>query len=111
MPTCIKTIFFPQECVKKLIQREKLVQTRANSCKIRQVSSANESLLNEVEKEQEQEFDFYSNNGFNHALGSIGNKIIELFLGEIEEVDIPESAKIALKTRSTLVYVLTNKKF
>lgn len=111
MPTCIKTIFFPQECVKKLIQREKLVQTRANSCKIRQVSSANETLLNEVEKEQEQEFDFYSNNGFNYALGSIGNKIIELFLGEIEEVDIPESAKIALKTRSTLVYVLTNKKF
>lgn len=70
-----------------------------------------ETLLNQVEEEEEQESDLDSIDGFVDTLGLIGKEIFELFQGEVDELHIPEDAKIALKTLSKFLSVLTNKKF
>lgn len=70
-----------------------------------------ETLLNQVEEEEEQESDLDSIDGFIDTLGLIGKEIFELFQREVDELHIPEDAKIALKTSSKFLSVLTNKKF
>lgn len=70
-----------------------------------------ETLSNEREKEEEQESDLDLTDSIADTLGSIGKVILELFQGEIKERNIPISAKIALKTLSKFVSVLTNTNF
>ena len=70
-----------------------------------------ETLSNKREKEEEQESDLDLTDSIADTLGSIGKVILELFQGEIKERNIPISAKIALKTLSKFVSVLTNTNF
>lgn len=70
-----------------------------------------ETLSNEREKKEEQESDLDLTDSIADTLGSIGKVILELFQGEIKERNIPISAKIALKTLSKFVSVLTNTNF
>ena len=71
-----------------------------------------EVLMSEIEIEGEKETELDSTVGaITNTIKPFGDEIFSSFQGKHDSLDIPEGAKVALKTLSKFASVLTNKEF